>query len=79
MKEKFFDTVKTALDIDGRDIAMPDVFRDYSEWDSLGRLSLIAELDTAFDIQIENEVFESLLTLEDLYKEILKRVEQHKS
>lgn len=75
MQEQFLETVKTALDIDGRELFMSDTFRDYSEWDSLGRLSLIAELDAAFDIQIEDSVFEKTLTLEDLFNEVKQRVE----
>jgi acyl carrier protein len=75
MQEQFLETVKTALDIDGRELFMSDTFRDYSEWDSLGRLSLIAELDAAFDLQIEDSVFEKALTLEDLFNEVKQRVE----
>ena len=74
MKEKFLETVKTALDIDGRDLSLSDIFRDYSEWDSLGRLSLIAELDAEFDVQIEDEAFEKVVTLADLLTEIEQRV-----
>lgn len=75
MQEQFLETVKIALDIDGRELFISDTFRDYSEWDSLGRLSLIAELDAAFDIQIEDSVFEKTLTLEDLFNEVKQRVE----
>ena len=39
MKEIFLATFKEALQIE-RDVALEDIFRDYEEWDSLGRLSL---------------------------------------
>ncbi len=68
MKEKFISVFTEALQIEGRAIEPGDVFRNYEEWDSLGRLSLIAALDEAFGIQIENNEFEKLITVEDLLK-----------
>jgi acyl carrier protein len=70
MKEKFLDSFKEALQIEDREIALEDVFRNYEEWDSLGRLSLIAALDEEFDLQIEDKEFEKLLTVGDLLNEV---------
>jgi len=70
MKEKFLASFKEALQIDDREILMEDIFRDYEEWDSLGRLSLIAALDEQFDLQIEDSEFEKLITVGDLFKVI---------
>ena len=72
MKDKFIESFKEALEID-RPITMSDKFRDYDEWNSLGRLSLIANLDDQFDITIEDEVFQKLITVEDLFNEVAKR------
>jgi acyl carrier protein len=63
------------LEIEDRTIEMTDAFRDYDEWDSLARLSLIAEIDDVYNIVIEDEVFKNLLTLSDLYNEINKRTQ----
>lgn len=70
MKEKFLQVFKEALQIDNREVAATDVFRDYDEWDSLGRLSLIAALDEEFDVQIEDKEFEQLITVDDLLKAV---------
>ena len=70
MKEKLLFSLKEALQIENREITLEDIFRDYEEWDSLGRLSLIASLDEEFDLQIENKDFESLVTVGDLLKAV---------
>ena len=73
MEEKIKNVLKTALDID-REIELTDIFRQYDEWDSLGRLSLVAEIDTEFDFQIEEKDFEKLNTVDDLLNEIRKKI-----
>ena len=70
MKEKFLATFKEALQIEGREIETGDVFRNYAEWDSLGRLSLIAALDEEFDVQIEDKEFEKLITVGELLSQV---------
>jgi acyl carrier protein len=70
MKEKFLATFKEALQIEGREIETGDIFRNYSEWDSLGRLSLIAALDEEFDVQIEDKEFEKLITVGELLSQV---------
>ena len=74
MKEKLLFSLKEALQIENREITLEDIFRDYEEWDSLGRLSLIASLDEEFDLQIENKDFESLITVGDLLKAVEVKV-----
>lgn len=74
MENKFLTAIKEALEIEDRDIALTDVFRDFDEWDSLSRLSLIAMLDDDYDVAIEDEVFKSLITLGDLFNEVQNRI-----
>ena len=74
METKFLEMISDVFEIEDRTIAMDDTFRDFNEWDSLARLSLIAEIDDVYNIVIEDEVFKNLLTLEDLHTEIQKRV-----
>lgn len=74
MKEKFLAAFTEALQIDGREIALNDIFRNYPEWDSLGRLSLIAALDEEFNLQIEDKEFEKLVTVSDILQEVEKKV-----
>lgn len=74
MEAKFLEMISDVLEIEDKALEMSDVFRDYDEWDSLARLSLIAEIDDVYSIVIEDEVFKNLVTLQDLYAEIQKRV-----
>lgn len=66
MKEKLITAFKEALQIEDRELETSDIFRDYPEWDSLSRLSLIAALDEQFDLQIEDKEFEQLKTVGDV-------------
>ena len=74
METKFLEMISYVFEIADRTITMNDTFRDFDEWDSLARLSLIAEIDDVYNIVIEDEVFKTLLTLEDLHKEIQNRI-----
>lgn len=73
MKDKFLDVFKEALEADDKDVKLSDAFRDYEEWDSLAQLSLIAALDEEFDVEIEDEDFQQLKTVEDLLKAVEAR------
>jgi acyl carrier protein len=75
MQTKFLELIAEVFEIEDREIKMSDVFRDYDEWDSLARLSLIAEIDEVYNVVIEEEVFKNLLTLGDLFTEINKRTQ----
>lgn len=75
MKAKFLEMITDIFEIEDRTVAMEDTFSDFDEWDSLVRLSLIAEIDDVYDIVIEDEVFKTLLSLNDLYTEIQKRTD----
>lgn len=74
MLDKFMPAFKEAMEMDDDDqLNLTDTFRDYDEWDSLSRLSLIAMLDEEFSVEIENDDFEKIKTLGDLIKEVEKR------
>ncbi len=64
---------KEVLEIEDREIALDDVFRDYDEWDSLVQLSLIAMLDEEFKVEIEEDDFNKLITVGELLHEVEKR------
>ncbi|MDB5275528.1 MAG: acyl carrier protein [Ferruginibacter sp.] len=74
MKENFLASFKEALQIEDREVLITDVFRDYEEWDSLSRLSLIAALDEEYDLQIEDREFEQLVTVGDLMAVVESKV-----
>lgn len=73
METKFLEMITEVFEMEDKTLTMADTFRDYDEWDSLARLSLISEIDDVYDIIIEDEVFKTLLSLNDLYVEIQKR------
>lgn len=75
MEAKFLEMISDVLEIEDRTLTMEDTFRNYDEWDSLARLSLIAEIDDVYNVVIEDEVFKNLITLSDLYNEINKRTQ----
>jgi acyl carrier protein len=75
MEAKFLEMISDVLEIEDRTIEITDAFRDYDEWDSLARLSLIAEIDDVYNIVIKDEVFKNLITLADVYNEINKRTQ----
>lgn len=74
MEEKFIEALKEALEIEDHDVELKDDFRQYPEWDSLNRLSLIAMLDEEFDIQIEDKVFNELKTVGELLQAVKEKL-----
>ena len=65
-KQKFIENFKDALEIEGRELALTDKFRDYPEWSSLAVLSVIAMIDDEYDVVIEGKDFKTLNTLQDI-------------
>lgn len=71
MQEKFIENFKEALEVEeGTTVALEDKFRELEDWDSLARLSVIAMLDEEYDVQIEEEDFEQIVTVEDLFNKV---------
>ena len=63
MEDKFLAAFTEALEIEDHEVRFEDSFKEYPEWDSLNRLTLIAMLDENYEIQIENETFNQLKTV----------------
>lgn len=64
---EFIGKLKEVMEIEDREIAATDLFRDYDEWDSLVYLSVIAWFDEEYGILLEEAEFKKLKTVEDLY------------
>jgi acyl carrier protein len=75
MKEKFLDAFKEALEIEEVKVEMSDVMSDFDTWDSMSRLSLIALLDEHFEIEISDDEFENMTTVQDLYDKVQIKVQ----
>jgi acyl carrier protein len=74
MKDKFIEKFREALDADGKVINLEDKFREYDEWDSLRFLSVLAMIDSEFDVIIETPEFRKIETVGGLIEEIEKRL-----
>jgi len=70
MKDKFLELFKEVFEMEDQEVKFDDKFREYDGWDSLTHLSLIAMLDTEFDVQIEEQELSKLITVEDLFKKV---------
>jgi acyl carrier protein len=75
MKEKFLDAFKEALEIEEDQVEMSDVMSDFDTWDSMSRLSLIALLDEHFEIEISDDEFENMTTVQNLYDKVQTKVQ----
>ena len=73
MEQEFIEKFKEVLEIEDRELALEDKFRDYDEWDSLANLSTIAMIDDEYNVVIPNEEFRKLETVGDLLQDIKKR------
>ena len=70
MKAKFLEAFKEALEIEDENVEMNDVMSDFNTWDSMSRLSLIALLDENFEIEISDDEFENMKTVQDLFDQV---------
>jgi len=64
--ENFIEKFKEILEIEDREVKPSDSFKKFEEWDSLSRLSLIAMLDEEYGVQIEEEEFSEINTVQEL-------------
>ena len=66
--DKFIELFAEALEREG-EIKMEDEFRNYDEWSSIAYLSVIAMMDEEYGVQIEEDDFKKLRTVEAVYDE----------
>jgi acyl carrier protein len=71
---KVIEVLIEALEMENREVNLSDNFKEYPEWDSLSRLSLIALMDDAFEIQIDDETFKKIDSVEKLITEVELRM-----
>lgn len=73
MKEKFFNALAEALEMQADQITENDEFRIYENYSSLSELSVLAMLDSEFGIEIEMNEFNKYNTVNDLLKLVTSR------
>lgn len=67
---------RDALEVgDDFPMELSDEIRSFEGWDSLAQLTLIANLDEEFGIQIEQKEFSALVTLGDLKRAIENKLQ----
>jgi len=76
MKEKLIQAIKEALELDEEDVSLQNSLRDFDNWDSMSKLSLIALLDEHFEVQISNLEFDQIDTIQDLLGLIHEKLKQ---
>ena len=74
METQFISQFAEVLELEGEHgLTAKTKFRDLEEWDSLAYLSVIAMIDEEYDVVIEGNDFQKLITLGELITEIQKR------
>lgn len=66
MKDKLISSLAEALEMDTADIKPEARFRDFENYSSLTELSILAMLDSEFNIELEMKDFNKLVTVDDL-------------
>ncbi len=72
--QKFLQNFKDAVEIDDREIALADNFREYPEWSSLAYLSVISMIDDEYDVVIDGKDFKELQTVGDIAEAVAKNL-----
>lgn len=66
MIEKIKEVLVDALNVDGNDVSATANLKDDLGIDSLSAVELALELETAFDVQIDDEELAKLETVQDI-------------
>lgn len=62
--ENFKDKLADIFEV--KTLSNDDVIKDFDEWDSLTLLSIIALVDSEFNVQINASSFDEIITIGDL-------------
>ena len=65
-KSEFFDAINELLELDSGTISEATELNAINEWDSLAKLSVVAFLDSKFDIFLSGDKLEKISTGSDL-------------
>jgi acyl carrier protein len=75
MEQQFIEQLKDILEIEDRDLALTDEFREFDEWDSLANLSVVAMIDEEYNVVIPTADFNKIKTIGELLEEIKQRMD----
>ena len=71
--EDFIKKLEDVFEMQSGSIKPIDNFREYSEWNSLALLSLMALLEEEYNITISRENFQKIITIEQMYNYIISK------
>ena len=71
--EDFIKKLEDVFEMQSGSIKPIDNFREYSEWNSLALLSLMAMLEDEYNITISRENFQKIITIEQMYNYIISK------
>ena len=71
--EDFIKKLEDVFEMPSGSIKPIDNFREYSEWDSLALLSLMAMLEDEYNITISRENFQKIITIEHMYNYVISK------
>lgn len=71
MEQKFIELFAETLELESSEsVSKETVFRELEQWDSLAFLSVIAMIDEEYDVVIDGNDFQKLLTIGDVINKI---------
>jgi Phosphopantetheine attachment site. len=71
MEKEFIAFVAGVFEVDISEISLHTEYKVFEKWDSLKMLTLVMELEAAYDVVIPIETLGRIKTLKDLYKLVL--------
>lgn len=70
METKLLEIVADILDVELEDITLVSTREEVEEWDSLGMVQLVGEVESEFDCKIPFDEIEKIRAIEDFLKYI---------
>lgn len=65
MEQKLIDTVAAALGVPAASLTLDSTPEDVEEWDSLGHINIVSELEAAFGVSIPIEDITEIHSIRD--------------
>lgn len=74
IKEKIKEIVASVCDVTMNEISESTAIGDYPQWDSMGQLAILQNVEEAFDINFEPEEMMDLEDVADIIKAVTEKV-----
>ena len=68
--EKIIEIVATTCDVDKSEVTENSMVGDFPAWDSVGHLSILSNVEEAFDISFEPEEMREIEDVKDIVKAV---------